>query len=69
MIEVLPTWKKEETTSNGAAQALCKEYLIVLGRDGCHHQPKDVQKGAQQYRPSWSNHIGHFASNETLDNQ
>jgi hypothetical protein len=46
MIGVLPTWKEEETATNGAAQALCKEYLIVLGRDGCHHQPKDMQKGA-----------------------
>lgn len=51
--EVVGTWKKptgrvQEAKTDGTADALGQEELIVLGCQGCHHNSKNMQERADQ---------------------
>jgi hypothetical protein len=48
------TWKEQETTSNGADDALCQKELVVLVRNGRHHYAKDVQDGSDGEGNAWA---------------
>lgn len=65
-IPTRPTGREEATNSNGAADALRKDDLIVGGGEGCHHQSKHVHKRAENKEPSRPVFIIDAANNEAL---
>lgn len=43
-----PTGRVQEAETNGTADALGQEELVVLGCQGCHHESKDMHERAEQ---------------------
>lgn len=42
------TRRVQEAQADGTAEALGQEELVVLGRQRCHHEPKDMQECADE---------------------
>lgn len=45
--------------ADGAADALCEKKLVILSREGCHHQAKNVENCAEEEDPTWAVAVKH----------
>jgi hypothetical protein len=57
---------EQEAASNGAAYALRQEDLVVLLGNRRHHQPENVQEGAEENRQSRAVIVDEFACHGAL---
>lgn len=60
-------WIEDCTGTQGAADTLCEEELVILGGNGGHHEAENVHKGAEQKDVPWAVVVKELAHNGTLD--